>query len=218
MPTRRSDETDVVGTATEVASALIDAATLPGVGTVFKRLAQGSREELRRARSVALKAAERTSGMTREEIADAVAQKPRLLPLATRLLHAAGENGYDETLRAMGGAFGEAVRDPEQADDCHLMLTSLADLGERHARVLRVLRGNPPVRGGKASHWMTSDVEEASSLPRRTTSLCLAALTSRGLVAASSTFFGGAMGFVITDLGRDLLSVLEAYVAESRGQ
>lgn len=124
----RSEDDGPGGTALEVAASLLDVA-LPGVGPVFKRLAGQTQAELMRARSVALAAAERSSEMTREELADAIARSPKLIPLVTRLLHAAGQNGYDKTLKAMGTAFGEAVLDPDRVDDCELLLTSLADLG-----------------------------------------------------------------------------------------
>src|SRR5688572_11370444 len=43
------------------------------------------------------------------------------------LLYAAGMNGHDSTLRAMGGALGYAVRDRESVDECEIILGALAD-------------------------------------------------------------------------------------------
>jgi hypothetical protein len=214
MDRRLSSQSDSgVSTAIEVASAVADA-LLPGLGVVSKRLAENAQAELRRARSVALAAAERTSDLTREELAEAIADDPGLLPLVTRLLHAAGENDYDDTLRAMGRAFGEAVQDRDKVDDCHLVLASLADLREQHARVLRVMAKDPPLHGSKAG-WTTFDVEEAAGLPSRTTSVCVAALVARGLVASEAPYIGGGAFFSITNLGRDVLAVLEEYAAEA---
>ncbi|MGZ4606448.1 MAG: hypothetical protein ACXVXV_09935, partial [Blastococcus sp.] len=161
-----------------------------------------------------LAAAETSSGMRREDLAEAIADDARLIPLVTRLLHAAGENGYDDTLKAMGRAFGEAVRDREKVDDAHLVLAALADLGERHARVLRVMGGDPPIHG-TLRQWTSHDVEAASHLPLRTTALCIASLVARGLVESAAPFPGGGTMFSITHLGRDVLGVLEEYTAEA---
>lgn len=69
--------------------------------------------------------------MSREDLAEAIGENPQFVPLATRLLYAAGLNGHDETLRAMGTALGEALLNPNRLIDCELILTALADLPRR---------------------------------------------------------------------------------------
>jgi hypothetical protein len=191
----------------------------PGFGTVAKWLTGHASREWERNRSVALHAAEQLSGMTREEIGEAVAEDPRLVPLVTRLLHTAGTNGHDRTLKAMGAAFGDAVRHRDAIDECELILTSLADLTDAHTVVLLKLTEDAPYiepydpsrpdqQRGRA--WQPQSLQQAVPLPSRVTALCAAALVARGLVRVSDTY---AAGYELTELGVVLLEVLEQYVA-----
>ncbi|WP_100499641.1 hypothetical protein [Geodermatophilus chilensis] len=189
--------------------------TLPGVGTASQWMARKIREEWARNRSTALRAAERTSGLSREDLAEQVAADPRLVPLVTRLLYAAGMNGHDNTLRAMGAAFGDAVRDREAVDECEIILGALADLTEAHSIVLLTLSEKPLDPPPDLPHWVPYLLEERSGLPPRTTSLCVAALVARGLVVAP-TGFGGEIVYHVTPLGRDVLAVLREH-AEAGG-
>jgi hypothetical protein len=149
--------------------------------------------------STALRAAERVSGQTRKQLGEAIAEDPQLIPLATRVLYAAGMNGHDQTLAAMGRALGDAVRDRERIDEMELILTALADLGPAHVRLLQALA----VPGA----WVSPVSVPETDLPPRVRDLCLATLISRGLVANSS---GPAyrVRYDATELGRTLLDVL----------
>jgi hypothetical protein len=176
---------------------------IPGVGpfaAVFtRRTMVKMREERERRVSIALGAAERLSGLDREELGDAIAEDPRLVPLLTRILYAAGMNGYDRTLSAMGRALGDAVRDRERIDEVDLILTALADLGAGHVRLLQALA----VHGA----WVWPYSFEHPDLPARVRDRCLATLISRGLVTAST---GPAyrVRYDLSELGRTLLDVL----------
>lgn len=44
-----------------------------------------------------------------EDLAAAIADRPQMIPLLTRVLFAAGMNGYDEVLEVLGAAVGTAV-------------------------------------------------------------------------------------------------------------
>src|SRR3954447_61548 len=107
----RGDAAEDIGASALEHLAGLAGIALPGVGTASQWMARKIHEEWARHRSTALRAAERTSGLSREDLAETVSADPRLVPLVTRLLYAAGMNGHDGTLRAMGAAFGDAVRD-----------------------------------------------------------------------------------------------------------
>jgi hypothetical protein len=195
---------------------------VPGLGAAAKVMARRVLQEWSRNGSVALRAAEKTSGLTREEIGEAVAEDPRLLPLATRLLHAAGMNGHDRTLAAMGAAFGDAVRSREALDECELILTSLADLTDSHTLVLLKLTevapnsephdaNLPNDQQREAREWTARFLREAMTpMAERVTTLCVAALIARGLVRTTETYLGG---YEVTELGRVVLDVLEQHAA-----
>jgi DNA-binding HxlR family transcriptional regulator len=164
-----------------------------------KRLAAKIRKWYERRVSTALRAAERVSGMTRKQLGEAIAEDPQLVPLVTRVLYAAGMNGHDQTLAAMGSALGGAVRDRDRIDEMELILTALADLGPAHVRLLQALT----VPGA----WVSPVSVPETDLPPRVRDLCLATLISRGLVANSSGP-GYRVRYDATELGRTLLDVL----------
>src|SRR5450631_2725122 len=111
----------------------------PLAAPLAKRLTRAVRAERARNFSVAIKAAERMSGRTREQLAEAIEEDPRLVPLVTRLLYAAGMTGQEESLWLMGAAFGDAVREPEKLDDAEMVLGAMTDLRAHHVRVLQLL-------------------------------------------------------------------------------
>jgi hypothetical protein len=207
------DERQAGSVSVDLAGELAGAA-VPGLGTITKVLATGLLREWGRNRSVALRAAEHASRMTREEIGEAITQDPRLVPLATRLLHAAGMNGHDRVLTAMGVVFGAAIRQRESLDECELILSSLADLTDIHAELL-LLAGRRVPRPEGASEglgWSLEDLQRDSGLPERLTALGVSGLTARGLLRMRSDFFGG-LFYSSSELGAVLLEVLEQYAA-----
>jgi hypothetical protein len=106
---------------------------IPGFGWLIaplgKRGAEAVAREWARNRSVALRAAERVSGMSREELEDAISANPGAASLTVRLLLAAGMNGYDATLKGMGATLGHAVHEPDLISEAELILAAMADLG-----------------------------------------------------------------------------------------
>jgi hypothetical protein len=212
MPDRSSSDgfaDDVAGSLAESLAGLAGI-VVPGMGPVVKRLNAKVREEVQRNRSTALKAAEDASGLSREDIAERIAAEPRLVPLVIRLLHAAGMNGHERALRAMGTALGDAVCDRNSIDECELILTSLADLTEHHSRVLLVLSQDPPRLSGTKRYWWLELLQEQTDLPPRATTLCAAALVARGLVETSG-LLDGVNAFQVTDLGWTVLALLDSY-------
>jgi hypothetical protein len=200
---------EVGGEALEFALDLVGAA-VPGTGVLGRRLLSKVREERTRRQSRALKIAEQRSGLSREGLAEKIAEEPQLVPLVTRLLHAAGMNGHDQTLDALGAAFGRAVAERESRDECELILVALADLTEDHTRTLLRLTEEPPRLTGTANVWTPDLLVNSGGLPPRTAALCLAAVVARGLVE-NPTGFGGLTVLRVTALGFEVLAVLREY-------
>src|SRR5215203_6198735 len=126
----------------EITDFVLDLAALgvPGAGVVAQPFFRKVREEWTRQRSVALRAAVASSGLgSLEDLMEKITEDPRLIPPVTRLLYAAGMNGHDRTLKAMGAALGRAVREPDAMAECELILTAIADLTQDHARTLQLL-------------------------------------------------------------------------------
>src|SRR5579875_1652871 len=116
----------------EVVSSLI-----PGIGPMVKRLGDEIAAEWRRNASKALKAAEHASGLSRPDFEEWVRAEPRAIPLYLKVLWAAGTNGHDKTLKAMGAALGAAARATARADtaafeDAELSLRAMSELTPRH--------------------------------------------------------------------------------------
>lgn len=183
---------------------------LPGISAAAEPLLKRVRAEISRSRSTALAAAEERAGLRREDIAEQIAEDPRLVPLVIRMLYAAGMTGHDRTLKALGGVFGRAVQDRSSVDECELILTALADLTGNHAATLLLLSEDPPELSGHARVWTPDLLARSSDLPPHATSLCLAALVARGL-ADAATGVGGVNVCRITALGYEVLNVLHAY-------
>ncbi len=184
---------------------------LPGIGPLVRHLLRGVRAEWERIGSVALFAAEAVSGLSREELAEALRSDPRLHPLLTRLLFAAGTNGHDAVLGAMGTALGHAVAEPARLDECDLILTALADLNAAHVTLLRLLTTQPDraPEGGDKWFWTPKKLLETAAFPAQVGPLVLAALISRGLAEIPPMRFGGPVH--ITALGRLLLDVVDEW-------
>ncbi len=185
-------------------------AGIPGAGLVAQPFYRKVREEWTRHRSTALRAAVSTSGLTLNDLRERITEDPRLIPLVTRLLYAAGMNGHDRTLKALGAAFGRATREPDAMEECELILTAIADLTGDHARTLQLLTTEPPEFSGTALIWTPELLQRRSALSSRTTILCLAALVARGLVESTSGFDGTTVCRV-TSLGYEVLEVLHEY-------
>lgn len=188
-----------------------------------RRLIGAVRAEYARNHSVALRAAEVTSGLTREELAERIATHPRLIPVLTRVLFAAGMTGQDEILDALGAALGAAAAAPEQVDDVELLLIGLQDLRRQHVTVLRVVGGGrpqwdeesktPPNNEVQAeiAGWNVLAISNRCALSEETVHLAAVGLDRAGFVRTFSAI--GGLGFAITQLGHTLIEVLDSYDA-----
>lgn len=139
---------------------------LPIVGPIVQELTTDAIEvviaEQTRLRSTALKAAERSAGMTREEISDALVASPHLVPLVSRVLWTAGMSGDDEILEALGGMLGSILLAPDDTEEAELLLAGIADLKRIHLQVLRKLREPPMARVKTEQSFDPADNFEAA--------------------------------------------------------
>jgi hypothetical protein len=185
---------------------------VPGVGAILapfaKRAVKNIREEWARNNSKALRAAERVSGMSREELADRISENPRLIPLATRVLYAAGMTGQDAILRALGTALGHAVQDPKKIDETELLLTGMADLRKHHVVILGIMTERRPhtTEPNTFVYWTPETLASKSGYRRYLVDICIAGLVRSGLILMVDDAYG--VCYEISDLGRIALEVL----------
>lgn len=89
--------------------------------------------------SVVMAVAERTAGMSREDIVDRLEANPELVPLLSRLLHEAGLTGQHKILESLGATFGHGISNPEKAGDIQVILGELGSLKDSDIIVLKVM-------------------------------------------------------------------------------
>ncbi len=136
------------------------------------------------------------SGLSRNDLEELLEEDPALTPLYLRVLWAAGMNGHDETLRAMGATLGEAVRsrdcdDAESIADADQALLGMSRLTPRHFRVLRFLCSKPrPIAGADPSVWSTAYLAEELEMTEERMSWCLTDLGTTGLTISEGRWGG----------------------------
>lgn len=197
---------------------------LPVVGgPLGRRLLRPIRQEWKRNTSTALAAAEAASGLNREDLLEFMEKDSRAVPLYLHVLWAAGMNGHDATLRAMGAVLGDAADasrsgDDERLDDLETSLRAMSNLGPRHFRALRHLIANPPrdsASGGKSyANCTPNAVAQALGLSEDSTHQCLFNMVGAGLVTQATGLFGGGTGYEATALGEAVERAVQ-HVSES---
>ena len=187
----------------------IASSLLPGSGPVFERLASKTQEEWVRNRSLALAVAERVSGLSREELAERIAEDPRLIPLLTRLAFTAGMTGRDELLKTLGAAFGHAVAAPESIDACEAVLTGAATLQPYDVSVLRAMGGEPVLSGAETDESRTTKIVAVEvRLSASAVDASLARLNAAGFVTVFHGVFGGGSSYAVNEIGTVLVDLL----------
>ncbi|PUB27651.1 hypothetical protein C8K30_10498 [Promicromonospora sp. AC04] len=127
------------------------------------------------------------------------------MPLYMRVLWAAGMNGHDETLRAMGAVLGEAARasasgESDSVHDADQALMAMSTLTPRHFRVLRYVCTHP-MRGARGkSGWIAKHVADALGLTEDRAAWCLSDLLGTGLIGSRNGAFGDPF-YWATELG-----------------
>ena len=186
----------------------------PLLEPLASRAADAVRAEYRRNTSTALRAAERASGMSREDLQERIADDPNLVPLLVKVLFSAGTNGFDDVLKAMGAALGAAVLDPNTVNDAEIVLAAISDLKKHHIHLLTAATQEPPLvqvegEDPRRVHWMLETLATEAGMSDDMTGLCAAGLVNSGLLRTMSLY--GGLGYEVTDLGRLVLEVLAAH-------
>lgn len=181
----------------------------PSLAVFTKRGSKKIREEWIRLTSKALRTAERVSGLSREDLADRISEDPRLIPLVIRVLYTAGMTGQDVILRALGTAFGDAVRNPEKIDEAELLLIGMSNLRRHHIDVLEIMSENLPHPSlpNTYIYWTPENLASKSGYSRDLANICISGLLQSGLISQVADAYG--VAYEITDLGRTALEVLD---------
>jgi hypothetical protein len=185
----------------------------PITAPVAKRFVEKVREEWARNHSKALRAAERISGMSREELTDNINQDPRLIPLAIRVLYAAGMTGQDAILRALGTALGDAVRDREKIDEVELLLIGITDLRKQHVVILEIMTKPPRWPQDRTNYFSSEMLAKSSGFSRDHVDMCLSGLVRSGLIHQAENAYG--VCYEISQLGQTTLEVLNELADET---
>lgn len=208
--------------ADEVVGAVVG--LIPGIGGLLSPLAErasrAARAEHRRNRSKVMDAAERRSGMSREDLAEAIASQPELVPLATRIMFAAVVTGQARTLEVIGALFGEAASDQRPIDEVDLMLGSISDLHDVHFRFLQACSTTPPTTTNDdgeqvAGLWLQERLQEHLEVSRGVAVMGVAGLLRAGLIYSESVWAGD--HYRPTEMGEAVLETLRA-VATAQGE
>lgn len=189
---------------------------LPFGDTIGQRISGVIRKEFSRLTSRALRAAERSSGLTREDLYEWLEREPRAVPLYMKVLWAAGMNGHDATLKAMGAVLGEAATASARGEDealarAELALQAMSNLGPLHFKVLSVLSESDVIvtedGGDNFTQFTPAHVSNEGQMSEPLASQCMLNLANSGLTELTSVFGGNA--FPLTDLGRAVLRAAE---------
>lgn len=201
------------------------------------KLVQMGLDAWARRNSPALEAAERASGLSRDDMAEVLERNPDVVPIAARVLFQAGMTNQDEMLGALGAMLGALFLTPNDTDEVELLIISLSDMRRVHLQVLRALEGRPrsykslehariiqghrerdelhgaPEDDGPSSSdgqtWNDVALAFDTGLPLTRVQLALAGLQSGGFLS-TPTVTGGP-GYLLAPAGRTVLEVLRRY-------
>lgn len=212
----------------DLASAVVE--SLPGgalVGVLLDRATRAVQSEWRRNLSTSIGIATARAGMSRADLDELLEREPRLVPLVVRVLHAAGMNGHDKTLKLLGGFLGEALSDTSHIDDVSLMLSAIEDMTEHHIKVLEILESpldsHAAIADVGESRWTTGLLAHVSNMRPEFTLVATQGLVNAGFVRHAGIDGGtvrsddletGGTVLQITQLGGTVLEVLRAVASE----
>ncbi|MBC9225169.1 hypothetical protein GL325_02415 [Aeromicrobium sp. 636] len=188
---------------------------VPGMGALVGRLWEGMTREWETNRSIALRAAQEISGLSREDLAERIDSYPELVPALTRVLWEAAMTGRTKLLESMGAVFGAAIDDLEHLPDYEMVLTGLSSLTGTDILVLKEARDRH-VFHQQTDDEITAESNEAATvlgiadrlnLAKASVAFGLRRLENQGFVSSMSVL--GGTRFTITELGLLLYDVLE---------
>jgi hypothetical protein len=196
---------------------LFPGGSLVGVG--LRRLTRAVVAEQKRNRSRALRAAEAMSGLSREDLAETIADNPRLVPLLTRVLHVSAMTGQDEVLTALGAALGAAAADEQKIDEAEFMLARVEELRRHHFQILHLFDARSPYqthrmseKGERIDYWREDEIIAKLPMRRDLVEMALAGLHSSGLLQIES--MAGGNIWTVSPFGRDVLQLVAAVSAD----
>lgn len=190
---------------------------LGAVDPLVQLLVKPLSEEIQRRRSIALRAAEDLSGLSREELADRIEAVPEGVDRLVRVLYAAGMTGYDDALKMMGQSLSRrlAATDARQQAKEDAMLSVLDGIEPRHVQMLTAIHSYNQRAGVMGNVKVAQAVAGSDQFPDRTAFELLA----RALVDDPYGRVGGDDGeerfYQVSDLGRLLLEA--AAEVDARG-
>lgn len=209
-----SDKGDlVIAVAAEIVGKFV-----PGAGVLTQRALEAARAEWARNQSLAMAAACRSAGMSREDLDQTMEENPELLPLVTRLLWQAAATGERDLLEAMGAIFGSTALSRTPVDECDGILKSLDALHAVDINVLRWLSSSERVVSvddsdeDDGADYTSVSLAERLGTDNDRVNGSLARLVGQGF-AISRSVLGGDR-FTITTTGRVLCEALSQVVAQ----
>lgn len=186
-------------------------ALVPGASALTESAISTVAAEWSKNRSATMRAAVRTSGLSREDLDARIIAHPELVPLVTRMLHYATMSGRHKKLEMLGAVFGAAALDPSRIDELEATMVGLDVLRSEDAAVLRECRNAPVFY--PASDEQSPDIQNLGNVSARLgvsdeyVAGALGRLTGAGFVRQMSVFGGDR--YEVTELGRTLFDVLE---------
>lgn len=207
----------IAGDLVEGLAGLLPGGSLAGVG--LKRLTETVVAEHKRNRSRALHAAEVMSGLSREEVAEKIADNPRLVPLLTRVLYVSAMTGQDEVLIGLGAALGAAVSDDDKIDEAEFMLARIEELRRHHFQILHIFAGRSPwdthrvdETGARIDFWREDEILTKVSMRQDLVEVALTGLHASGLLQLERRAEGNL--WTLSPFGRDVLDLVAAVSAD----
>ncbi len=174
---------------------------LPGASIVtLSRLAM---DEHARRVSLALAAAESMTGLTREELTEWIASTPEVVPLAVRVLQAAGQSGNDRTLAILGECLGRCHDRPTNRPREELIVMAIEGLTEEHLTVLAAC-----ATGRKPTAEIAADL--SGTIDATVVAMALMNMLSRGLFDNPFGGYGGGEYWGLSSLGAAVVDAAKA--------
>lgn len=214
-----SDDPEGVLAAAAIETSL-DLAGIPAAGGVVGVVGDLVLREHRRRRSVALTTAEQLSGLTREQIADALRLSPGAINATVAFLYAVGEAGDDDVLRMIGATLAQALRgaagEPRSPlSEEQLVLRALRGLTSDHVRLMVAIRQYESERAKHSDIPISIEqLRDLGIVPSRLVASLLAYLEFHGLTENPHGRVGGGTYWELSELGRLVLRAGDE--AESR--
>lgn len=159
------------------------------------------------------------SGLSREDLAERIADNPPLVPLLTRVLYVSAMTGQDEVLAALGAALGAAASDEQTIDEAEFMLARVEELRRHHFQILHVFDSRSPYQthrmskqGERIDYWREDEIIAKVPMRQDLVEMALAGLHTSGLLQLERMAEGNI--WTVSPFGKDVLQLVAAVSAE----